>query len=138
MLSWNPRSSTYFLLLRGHPYSQAGNVSSHGDIPVQTRIVLSQQTSLMHSKPHFLKSLGDTQRLVEARSLPHVWRGIVGVGHKPPPCSIFPLFSSSCLKEFNLVSSALPRFQFLACYRWLINAHELMTLHNDVEKRKAK
>lgn len=62
----NPRSSTNFLFLRGQPYSQAGSVSSRSDILVQTRIVLSPQTSLRHSKAHLLKSLGDTQRLVVA------------------------------------------------------------------------
>lgn len=62
----NTRSSTDFLLLRGQTYSQAGSVSSHGGILVQTRIVLPQQASLMHIKAHFLKSLGDTQRPVVA------------------------------------------------------------------------
>lgn len=57
----NPKSSTDFLLLRGQSYTQAGSVSSHGGILVQTRIVLPQQASLMHSKALFLKSPGDTQ-----------------------------------------------------------------------------
>lgn len=47
---------------------------------------------------------------------------------------ITPLLPSSCLKGFNLVSSVLPRFQFLTCYRWSANEHELMILHNSMGK----